>query len=120
MRVSLNTYEAASTDNSIAKKFVSTLSMPAPGTISFVPKAMDNEWTVAFIRHKRIDTLFFHQPKYVVTISNVGQLPIKAEDLKHGTTITVKDTECEYRSETEVISYTHVAIVQCLSYMYTS
>ena len=102
MRVSLNTYEAASTDNSTVKKFVSTVSMPAPGTISFVPKAMDDEWTVAFIRHKRVDIFFFHQPKYVVTISNVGQLPIDAEGLEHGTTVTVKDTDYEHRFETEV------------------
>ena len=102
MRVSLNTYESASTDNSIAKKFISTLSMPAPGTISFVPKAVDDEWTVAFIRHKRIDTLFFRQPKYVVTISNVGQLPVEAKELEHGTTVTVKDTDYKHHSETEV------------------
>ena len=98
MRVSLNTYESASTENAIATKFVSTLSMPSPGSISFAPKAIDDEWTVAFIRHKRIDTFFLQPHKYVVTLSYVGQLPVKAID----SVITVKDTDFEFRSETEV------------------
>lgn len=102
MRVSLNTYESASPESTFAQKFISTVSMPSPGIISFVPKAEDNEWSVAFIRHKKIETLFFSQPKYVVTISNVGQLPIPVEDMKHGSKITISDTEYKQRSETEV------------------
>ena len=100
MRVSLNTYESASSESAFAQKFVSTVSMPSPGIISFVPK--DDEWSVFFIRHKKIETLSFSQPKYVVTISNVGQLPIHVENMKHGTKMTISDTEYKQRSETEV------------------
>ena len=101
MRVSLNTYESSSTENAVATRFVSTLSMSSPGSISFIPQAADDEWTVAFIRHKKIDTFFFQPHKYAVTLSHVGQLPIKAVD---SSVITVNDTEFEFRSETEVKS----------------
>ena len=102
MRLSLNTYQSASSESDVAKRFAATVSMVSPGVISFVPRAQDNEWTVAFIRHKKIDTLYFKQPKYVVTVSNVGQLPIIVEDLKPGERIIVNDAEYEQRSETEV------------------
>ena len=111
MRVSLNTYQSASSESDIAKRFTSTVSMISPGVISFVPKANndDYEWTVAMIRHKRRDTLFFKKPKYVVTVSNVGQLPIKDETLKPGEMITVKDDEYEHHSETEVMLHNYIA-----------
>ena len=101
MRVSLNTYESASPDSAIPKKFVSTVKLVKPGVIEFVPKA--DEWTVAFIRHKKIETLFYKRPKYVVTISNVGQLEIKAEYMNQDEGITVGDEEYECHSEAEVI-----------------
>lgn len=103
MRVSLNTYESASPDTAIAKKFVSTVKLVKPGVIKFIPKAKDNEWTVAFLRHRKVDTLFYKRPKYVVTISNVGQLGIKAEDMDHDESIVINDTDYDSHSEAEVM-----------------
>ena len=81
MRVSLNNYEAASIENPIVTKFLSTLSMPKPRTILFISESntSDDQWTVALIRHKEIQTYFFHQPEYVVTISTVRQFEVKSE-----------------------------------------
>lgn len=102
MRVSLNTYQSASTNSEIASKFASTVTMDCPGTISFVPKPKGDEWRVAFIRHKKIDTLFFNQPKYAVSVSTVGQYRVKVEDFKEDEKFVVKDTAYEQRSEAEV------------------
>ena len=104
MRVSLNTYESASVDSVFAQKFASTVSMPSPGTISIVPKGEDHEWSVSFIRHTKIETLCFSQPKYVVSISNVGQLVIPIDDMESGVEMMVKDSDYEHRSEAEVFN----------------
>ena len=81
MRVSLNNYEAASVENPIVTKFLSTLSMPKPRTILFVSESItsDDQWTVALIRHKEIQTYFFHQPEYIITTSTVRQFVVESE-----------------------------------------
>lgn len=103
MRVSLNNYEAASSENPTVMEFLSTLSMSAPRTISFISKASDEKWTVALIRHKEIQTHFFQQPQYVVTIATVRQFEVDNEDESDiGTVISVCVDSKEQHTEVEV------------------
>lgn len=107
MRVSLNNYEAASTENPIVIKFLSTLSMPKPRTISFTPESntSDDQWTVALIRHKEIQTFSYHQPEYVVTISTVRQFEVgSAEADSTDVSASVCIDSKEPHTEIEVIA----------------
>ena len=101
MRVSLNIYESTSVDSVFAQKFASTVRMLSPGKLLLVPKGEDDEWTVAFIRHKKREILSFSQLKYVVSISNVRQLPIPVEDMESGAEMMLIDSDYEHHSEVE-------------------
>ena len=96
MRISLNNYEATSTDNPVVEEFISTLSMPTPRFISFLPKA---SWTVALVRHKEIKTYMYQPPQYVVSVSTVRQFEV---DTETNTTVTVPIDSKETHTEIEV------------------
>ena len=98
MRISLNNYEAASSDNPVVEAFISTLHMLTPRVVSFSPKASDNSWTVALIRHKEIKTYMYKPPQFVVSVSTVRQFEVEIN-----TTVTVSIDSKESHAEIEVI-----------------
>lgn len=102
MRISLNNYEATSIDNPVVEEFISTLSMPTSRFISFSPKASNNSWTVALVRHKEIKTYMYQPPQYVVSVSTVRQFEV---DTDTNTTVTVPIDSKETHTEIEVQLY---------------
>ena len=101
MRISLNNYEATSTNNPVVEAFISTLHMPTPRVISFLPKDSDDSWTVALIRHKEIKTYMYKPPQFVVSVSTVRQFDV---DTETNTTVTVFINSKEKHMEIEVIN----------------
>ena len=127
MRVSLNNYEGTSEEHPIVKKFLSTLTMTAPRTISFVSKASKEEWIVDLIRHKEIHTHFYRQPQFVVTISTVRQFEVENKDAHSETESGCSDTETvssvcvdskpsHSEIEVSIILYNYISLLS--SYMY--
>ena len=103
MRVSLNNYEATSTDSPIVEAFISTLLMTKERTISFSSKALDNSWRVALIRHKEIKTYTYQHPQFVVSVSTVRQFEV---DTESNTSAIVDIDSKEPHTEIEVINIT--------------
>ena len=68
---------------------------------------MTNGLWLSFII-KELILSFFQPHKYAVTLSYVGQLPVEAVD----SVITVKDTDFEFRSETEVKPFIHTNVAR--------
>ena len=112
MRVSLNAIDIGSPDDSTVQSFLTTVTMPTEGTVSFVPLGPDEEWTVRMLRHKIRKAFFINDPglqsgqklhsKYMVTVSTVYEYEIKKEDLKSCDTIEVGPSDSRIHTELEV------------------
>lgn len=103
LRLSLNRYKTLPSSDPIVEKFLTTLTMPEPGTLSFVPQAVDKEWSLRILRHKKRKAYFFHgfDKKYVVTVTTVGEFTVP-EGKYIGETITVKPSNYDLHTEAEV------------------
>ena len=112
IRVSLNTIDIGSPDDSTVQNFLATVTMPSEGVVSFVPLGPDEEWTVRMLRHKIRKAYFINHPdsqgsrkpsyKYMVTISKVHEYEIKKGDLKSCDMIEVKPEDSRVHTEIEV------------------
>ena len=104
LRCSLNRYEQLPSTDPFVEKFISTLSMPQPGVLSFIPNGADKEWSLRILRHKKRRAFFCRgfDKKYVVTFTSVGDYTLP-ESEHIGEQITVQPNDYKEHTEAEVL-----------------